>query len=78
MVSGLTPNCYLRPMDEQASSVNGFQFGFGFSVIVETNVDLRIGDVLTISSVDYTVRGMVNHNRGGLTAYKKCLVVKAE
>lgn len=77
-VNGLTPTCYLRPLDEVASAANGVQYGFGFSVITETSVAILIGDTLTIDSIDYTVRGMVNHNRGGATAYKKFLVVKAE
>lgn len=65
---------YLRPLAADQSSVNGVQFGQAFQLIVETSVDIRVQDKVTIDSVDYLVRGVANHDRGGPTAYKACLV----
>jgi len=75
---GITGTCYLRPLNEEQSSVNGFQFGLGFSVIVEVGVDIREGDRVTVDSVNYTIQGVVNHNRGGYPKYKKCLALKPQ
>lgn len=73
-----TATGYLRPLNEQQSNFAGVQYGLGFSLIVETSVDIREGDKVTISGVTYLVRGMVNHDRGGATAYKRCLLTKPE
>ena len=73
-----TASCYLRPLTEEQSSMNGMQYGTGFSAIFETSVDVQEGDKLTISSIQYTVRGVVNHDRGRNTPYKRCLLLKAE
>lgn len=70
--------CYLRPLNEEQSAANGVQFGLGFSIIVECDVDIREGDKVTIDGVEYTVRGVVNHDRGGLTRYKRALCLKPE
>lgn len=67
---------YLRPLNEQESNFSGFQYGHAFSLIVETSLDIREGDKVTISSINYLVRGVVNHDRGGITAYKRCLLTK--
>lgn len=75
---GVTNTCYLRPMAEEQSSANGIQYGLGFWIIVEINVDIREGDRVTVDSVVYTIRGVVNHDRGGITAYKRCLALKPE
>ncbi len=69
---------YFRPLSEQESNFNSIQYGLGFSLIVETSVDIKQGDKVTISSVVYLVRGVVNHDRGGVTAYKKALLTKPE
>lgn len=73
-----TATCYLRPLSEDQSSVNGFQYGTAFSAIFETSVDIREADKITISSVVYNVHGVVNHDRGFNTSYKRALLVKAE
>lgn len=73
-----TATCYLRPLTEEQASMNGMQYGTSFSAIFETSVDIREGDKITISSVIYTVRGVVNHDRGLNTSYKRCLLMKAE
>lgn len=73
-----TGTCYLRPLSEEQASLNGFQYGTGFSAIFETSTDIREADKITIDSVEYTVRGVVNHDRGHNTSYKRALLSKAE
>ena len=73
-----TATGYLRPLTEESSSVNGIQFGFGFNLIVEIDVDIREGDKVTIDSVEYTVSGVADHDRGGVTAYKRILMTRPE
>ena len=77
-VSVGTATGYLRPLSEESSSVNGVQFGFGFNLIVETDVDIRENDKVVIDGIEYTLRGVVNHDRGGITKYKRALMVKGE
>lgn len=69
-----TATGYLRPLSADEASLNGVQHGQAYQLIVETDVDIRPQDRVTISSVDYLVRGVANHDRGGPTAYKACLV----
>ncbi len=69
---------YLRPLTEEQASTNGVQFGLGFSLITETDVDIREQDKVVIDSVEYTVRGTVLHDRGGATRYRRCLLTKPE
>ncbi len=76
--TGVTTTGYLRPLTEEQASANGIQFGLGFSLIVETGTDIREGDRVTISSQAYTVRGIVDHDRGGVTAYRRCLLLKPQ
>ena len=73
-----TATGYLRPLTEESASANGIQFGFGFNLIVETDVDIQEGDKVTIDSVEYTVSGLENHDRGGVTAYKRILMTRPE
>lgn len=68
-----TATCYIRPLSEEQSALNGLQWGQGYQVITETSVDIRVGDRVTIDSVLYVIKGMANHNRGGSLAYKKYL-----
>lgn len=65
---------YLRPLSEEQAQANQMQWGQAFSLIVECAVDIREGDRVVVDSVEYAVKGVANHNRGGLTAYKKCLL----
>lgn len=73
-----TASCYLRPLSEEQASMNGFQYGTGFSAIFETSVDIREGDKIVISGVTYTCRGVVNYDRGFNTQYKRALLQKPE
>ena len=70
-VSAFTPTGYLRPMSEEQASLNGMQWGQAFQLITESGVDIRKGDRITTGGVVYLVRGVADHNRGGVTAYKK-------
>lgn len=73
-----TATGYLRPLSEEQASINGVQFGQGFQLIIETDVDVREADKVTIDGQEFTVRGMANHDRGGIMKYKRCLLVKGE
>lgn len=71
-------SCYLRPLTEEQASMNGYQYGTGFSAIFEVSVPVQEGDRITINAIAYTVRGVVVHDRGRNTAYTRCLLMKAE
>lgn len=73
-----TATGYLRPLTEEQASANGVQFGLGFSLIVETDVDIQEADKVVIDSIEFTVRGVANHDRGGYPKYKRCLLLKPE
>lgn len=68
---------YLRPFSETQSSVNNLQFGLGFSLFVENDVDIKEADKVTVDSVTYTVRGVSIHPVGAVP-YKKCILVRPE
>lgn len=72
--TGTTGTGYLRPLNEEQAALNGVQYGQAFSLIIECDVDIQESDIITVDTVIYTVVGMANHNRGGYTAYKKCLL----
>jgi hypothetical protein len=72
---GITAPCYLRPLSPEESGQNSLQWGIGYRMITEIGVDVEVGDVITISSTKYTVRGRADHDRGGNTAYQQYLVV---
>lgn len=69
---------YLRPLTEEASTINGIQYGYGFNLIVEVDVDVKEGDQVVIAGVTYNVRGVVVHDRGTVTQYKRALMLKSE
>lgn len=70
-----TATGYLRPLSAEQSAVNGMQYGQGYQLITETGVDIRVGDKVTIGGSDYTVRGLADHSRGGITAHKAYILV---
>lgn len=74
---GSSFSAYLRPLGEEASASNGIQFGYGFNLITPIGTDIKEGDKVTIDSIDYTVRGVVSHDRGGILAYKRALITKS-
>lgn len=76
--TGTTATGYLRPLSEDQSAQNGMQWGVGFTLITEVGIDIKVGDVLTIDALTYTVRGFADHNRGGTPRHAKYLLVKGE
>lgn len=76
--TGIPVSAYLRPLSEEQAATNGIQWGLGFSLIVESGRDIREGDKLSIAATEYTVRGIVDHDRGGILAYRKCLATKPQ
>lgn len=77
-VAGATANGYLRPLSEESSAQSGLQWGTGFTLITEVGVDIRVGDVITIASQLYTVRGRADHTRGMRAQYQKYIIVKPQ
>lgn len=71
-------SCYLRPLSEVESATNGFQYGWAYNAIFETDVDIREQDKVTIGGVVYLVKGVARHNRGIMTGYIRALIVKPE
>ena len=69
---------YLRPLSEESAATNGIQYGYGFNLIVEVNIDVQEGDQVVIAGTTYTVRGIATHDRGTITQYKRCLMLKSE
>lgn len=76
--TGTTCRAYLRPLSMEEASINGMQYGKSYQLITEVGIDIQIGDRLTIDGADYTVRGVANHNRGGITAHKKYILADPE
>ena len=75
--------CYLRPLNEEESSVNGVQYGRGFMIIFEVDYDIEQGDKFIIEDLDgtpntYTVRGIAKHDRGGATKYIRAVATLPE
>ena len=68
---------YLRPLSEDQAAQNGLQWGKGYTLITEVDMDIQVGDVLVIDGSTFTVRGFADHNRGGRTAYYKFLLIKS-
>lgn len=55
---------YLRPMTEEQSSTNGYQYGKGFILICDDTTVIKESDKVIANSVTYTVRGVATHIRG--------------
>ena len=75
-VSGLTGAIYLRTLNEELSALNGIQWGQAFSGVVDSALDIRTGDRLTIDGALYLVKGLANNNRGTALDFKKLLLTK--
>lgn len=72
-----TAEGYLRPLTGEEASANGFQFGTGFSLIVEDATAILKGDTLTIDGDEYTVSGLEVFNKGAVP-FKRLLLTKPE
>jgi hypothetical protein len=71
-------SCYLRPLSEIESSNNGYQYGVAHNAIFEVGEDIQEQDKITIDSVVYTVKGVIDHSRGYRTGYIKALIIKPQ
>jgi len=69
--------CYLRPMNEQQASVNNYQWGKAFNILVQDGIDIAEGDKVVIDGLTYNVRGVARHNRGR-EPYKKAVATLPE
>ena len=70
---------YLRALDAEAASANGFQYGYGYSFICDYSTDIRVGDKLVISNITYTVKGVIqNAQATNPTAYLKAMITLPE
>ena len=69
---------YLRPLSEEDAAASQLQWGTAFTLITELGVNILKGDVITIASQDYTVRGLAVHDRGFFTTYNKYLLTRPQ
>lgn len=49
---------HLKQLDERTSQLNNLQYGEGYSLMVEGDIDIIVTDRVTIDSVDYEVKGV--------------------
>lgn len=77
LVTVETVKGYLRPLSEEQASLNGFEFGIGFVLLVDDEVDLRENDTVVIDSQTFLVGGVANHDRLNI-AHKRALLTKPE
>jgi len=66
---------YLRPLNENESSINGLQYGRGYSFTTPSVSDLKAGDKLVINSVEYNVQACADKGQAiGSLNYKKAIL----
>lgn len=65
--------CFLQPLDDQASQIVGITFGKGSRCYVPLSTDIQEGDRMTINGIVYGVKGYAEHNYGDL-AHKRVLL----
>lgn len=69
----------LRQLSAEEASLNGVQFGLGFSLITELGIDLQEGDRIVVDAVEYLVRGVSDFTaRGSVTSYLRAILIKPE
>lgn len=56
--------CLLKPMSEEKSALNNVQYGKGFKLTTEVAADIKAGDMVSISGIDYMVKGVAVHDNG--------------
>ena len=76
-VTGLTAACYLEAMDSVMAAQSGLEWGKAFNVFTESGVNITESDMITIESVNYTVKGTQDWSRLS-PSYRLLLVVKEE
>ncbi len=68
-----TQKGYLRPLTEIQASENGFQFGQGFSLLMNDDADIQQGDKVVIDGKTFEVTGVATHDRLSI-AHKRALL----
>ena len=77
--SSSTTTGYLRSLDAEAASQNGFQYGYAFSLICELGVDIQVGDKVVIGGKTYDVKGVTSNGLpNNPAAFLKALVTLPE
>ena len=75
--TGLTASCYLEPLSAEMAAQSGLQWGNSFRVFVDTGTDIDISDLITIATIDYTVKGRSDFDTTG-AKHLELLVIKEE
>lgn len=65
---------YIKPMTEEQTSSNGYQYGKGYILLCDIDTTIKESDRVTSSGVVYTVRGVARHARGPHKFIKAILV----
>ena len=55
---------YIKPMTEEQTSQNGYQYGKGHILLCDIDTTIKESDRVTSNGILYTVRGVARHNRG--------------
>ena len=76
-VAGLTASCYLEPLSAQMAAQSGLQWGNSFRIFIDTGIAINIGDLVTIATIDYTVKGKLDFDTTG-AEHIELLVIKEE
>lgn len=65
---------YIKPMTEEQTSSNGYQYGKGHVLLCDIDTTIKESDRVTANSIVYTVRGVARHARGPHKFIKALLV----
>jgi hypothetical protein len=66
---------YLRALNEAESSINGVQYGRGYSFLFDEKKDIKVGDKLSLNNEIYNVQAVVNRSQDkGSLRYKKAVL----
>ncbi len=76
-VNGASGAIYMRVLNEEQAAINGIQWGQAHSGVMDTSIDVQIGDRITVDSVKYIVKGVANNIKGRPLDYKKVILTKA-
>jgi len=75
--TGLTASCYLEPLSAEMAAQSGLQWGKSFKVFIDTGINIDDGDLITIASTDYTVKGRLDYDQTGVSN-TELIVIKEE
>ena len=65
---------YIKPMTEEQTSSNGYQYGKGYILLCDIDTTIKESDKVIAEGITYTVRGVARHNRGPHKFLKALLV----